>query len=123
MTLWPSEEPRRVRDVVVRIGTDNQTIELFARHLRRAGARLEVEHECRMRNEGPVAATVRAAHVGRLMYPGIQVMTEVTFAVEAQMAIGAVGMHVAIVTLELRVTTKYLAALPAGVVVLVCVLP
>jgi len=57
------------------------------------------------------------------MYPRIQVVTEVTFALEAPMAIGAVGVHVAIVTLELRVTTEYLAARPAGVVVLACVLP
>jgi len=48
MTLRASDQPRGIRDVVVRISTDDETIELFARHVRRAGARLEVEHECRM---------------------------------------------------------------------------
>jgi len=38
MTLWSSEQPRAVRNVVVRIGTDDETIELLARHVRRAGA-------------------------------------------------------------------------------------
>jgi len=123
MTLWPSEQPRGVRDVVVRIGTDDETIELLASHVRRAGARFEVENERRVRNEASVAAAARAAHVGRLMYLGIQVVTEVTFTLEAPFAISAVGVHIAIVALELRVVIEYLSARLAGVVVLVCVLP
>jgi len=108
MTLRPSDQSRRVRDVVVRIGTDDETIELFARHVRRAGIRLEVEQESRVRNEGLVAAAAGAAHVGRLVYLGIHVMTEVRFALEVPFAIGAVGVDVTIVALELRVTTEYL---------------
>jgi len=78
------------------------------------------------------------------MYFGIQVMAEIVFVLEAPFAIGAVGVHITIVALELRVTTEYLyvsqqcvaegyicsvetatdlAARLAGVVVLVCVLP
>jgi len=123
MTLRPSDQPRGVRNVVFLVGTDNQTIELLACHVRRAGARLEVEHERRGRNEGPLAAAAGTPHVGRLMYFGIQVMPKVTFVLETPFAIGAVGMLVAIVTLELRVTTEYLMALLAGVMVLVCALP
>jgi len=78
--LKPSEEPRGVRDLVVRIGRDNETTELLVHH----------------------------AHVGQLMYPGIQVVAEITLALEAPFAIGAVGVHVAIVAPELRVNTEYL---------------
>jgi len=42
------------------------------------------------------------------MYPGIQVMTEIILALEAPFAIGAVGVHITIVALKLRVTIKYL---------------
>ena len=34
----PSEQPCRVRDVVVRIDANNEAVELFAGHARRAGA-------------------------------------------------------------------------------------
>jgi len=67
-----------------------------------------VEHERRVRNEGPVATAAGATHVGWLMYLGIQVITEITLALEAPFAIGAVGVHIAIVALELQVTAKYL---------------
>jgi len=123
MTLRPGEQPPAVRDVVFLIGTDDETIKVLARHVRRAGARLEMVHECCVRNEGPAAAAAGAAHLGWLVYLGIQVMAEVTLVLEAPFAIGAVGVHVAIVALELQVTTEYLAALPTGVVVLVCMFP
>ena len=42
------------------------------------------------------------------MHLGIQVMTEIVFALKAPFAIGAVGVHIAIVALELQVTAKYL---------------
>jgi len=74
-------------------------------------------------NEGPVAAAAGAAHVGWLMYLRIQVLTEITLALEVPFANGAVGVHVVIMALELRVTIEHLAAQPAGVVVLVCVPP
>jgi len=38
MTLWPNEQLPGVRNVVVPIGTNDETIELLARHVRRAGA-------------------------------------------------------------------------------------
>ena len=45
------EQPVRVGDVVVRIGADDETVELLAGHAGRTGARLKVEKERGVRDE------------------------------------------------------------------------
>jgi hypothetical protein len=37
-TQWPREQSRAVRDIVICVGTDDEAIELIARHARRASA-------------------------------------------------------------------------------------
>jgi len=65
----PREQAVRIGDVVVRVGADNETVELLAGHAGRARARLEVEDERGVRDEGLVAAAAWAAHVSRSMEP------------------------------------------------------
>jgi len=65
----PREQAVRIRDVVVRVGADDETVELLAGHAGRARARLEVENERGVRDEGLVAAAAGAAHVSRSMKP------------------------------------------------------
>jgi hypothetical protein len=103
-----SEQVRRVRDVIIRVSTDEEPVELFARHAGRAGARLEVEHECGMRDEGPVAVAAGAAYVGRSMQLRVEVLMEVALALEGPLTVGAVGVYVAIVFLELCVGIEWL---------------
>jgi len=65
----PREQAVRVGDVVVRVGADDETVELLAGHAGRTGARLEMENECTVRDERFVAAEAGAAHVSRSMQP------------------------------------------------------
>jgi len=65
----PREQAIRVGDVVVRVGADDETVELLAGHAGRARARLEVENERGVRDEGLVATATWAAHVSRSMKP------------------------------------------------------
>ena len=102
------EQTRRVRDVVVRVGANDELVELCARHAGRAGARLEVERERGMQDEGPVAAAAGAAYVGRSMQLRVEVLEEVALALEELHAVCAVGVHVAIVFLELCVGIEWL---------------
>lgn len=81
---------------------------MFARHARWAGARLEVERKRGGRDERFVAAAARTVVFGRLVELGIQVVTEVALVLEAPFAVGAVGVHVAIVLLELPVVVEIL---------------
>jgi hypothetical protein len=81
---------------------------LFARHAGRAGARLEVEHKRGMRHEGPVAVAAGAADVGRSMQPRVEVVAEVALALEGPLTVGAVGVYVAVVFLELCVRVEWL---------------
>ena len=90
-----SEQAGGVGDVVVRVGADDETIELFAYHTGQAGVRLGMEYESNVRDEGLVAAAARTTHVGRLMHPQVEVMAEVGLALEGPLAVGAVGFHVA----------------------------
>ena len=69
--------------------------------MRRAGARLEVERKCGGRDERFTTAAAGTAVYGRLVELGIQVVTEVALILEAPFAVGAVGVHVAIVFSEL----------------------
>jgi len=65
----PREQPVRVGDVIVRVGAYDETVELLTGHAGRARARLEVENERGVRDEGLVAAAAGAAHVSRSMKP------------------------------------------------------
>jgi hypothetical protein len=58
-----------VSDVVVRVGADDETVELLAGHAGWTGTRLKVENKHGVRNEGLVAAATEAAHIGRSMQP------------------------------------------------------
>jgi len=102
------EQARRVRDVVIRVSADDELVELFARHAGRAGARFEVEQKRGMRDEGFVAVAARAAYVGRSMQPRVEVLAEVALALEGPLTVGAVGVYVAIVFLELCVGIEWL---------------
>lgn len=95
-------------DVVICVNTDDEPIQLFARHARRAGARLEVVRKCGGRDERLDTAAAGTAVFGRLVELGIQVMTEVALALEVPFAAGAVGVHVAVVFLELCVLVEIL---------------
>jgi hypothetical protein len=69
---------------------DDETIELFACHARGASAGLEVECEGGRRDKGPVTTLARTVHFGRLVDPGIQVLTEVVLVLEMAIAVSAV---------------------------------
>lgn len=94
--------------MVTCVGADDETIEPFARHVRRTRARLEVERKCGGRDERFVTAEAGTVAIGRLVELGIQVVTEVALILEAPFALGAVGVYVAIVFLELFVVVKIL---------------
>ena len=64
----PREQAVWVGDVVVRVGADDETVELLAGHAGRTCARLKVENERGVRDERFVAAAAGAAHVGRSMH-------------------------------------------------------
>ena len=102
------EQARRVRDVVVRVGADDEAVELFARHAGRTGSRLEVEEECGVRDERLGAATARAAHVGGPMHLRVEVVPEVGLVLEGPLTVGAVSVHIAIVCLQLCVGIEWL---------------
>ena len=72
-------------DVVVRVSADDEAVEPFARHAGRTGARLEVEYESGVRDEGFVATAAWATHVGQLMHPRVEVVAEVGLALEERM--------------------------------------
>jgi len=116
-TKGTSEEARRVRDVVVRICTDDEAVELLASHAGRAGARLEMEHERGVRDEDPVAAAAGAAYVGRPMDLRVKMLVEAGFALEGPLTVGTIVMIVAIVFLELCVGVEWLFVFPAGNVI------
>ena len=59
-------------------------------HARGAGARLEVECEGGGGDKGSVTAAAGTAHVGRLVDPGIQVVTEIVLVLEMAVAVPAV---------------------------------
>ena len=67
-----------------------------------------MEHKRGVRYEGPVAAVARAAYVGRPMLLRVEVVTEVTLALEGPLTLGAVGVYVAIVCLELCIGVEWL---------------
>jgi hypothetical protein len=69
---------------------DDDAIELFARHTRGAGARLEMEREIRGRDEGSVTSAAGTADVGRLVESGVHVAAEVALALEMAIAFPAV---------------------------------
>ena len=50
-SLWPSDQPRGVRDNVLPVHLHDSAVEHRARHTRRAGARLKVERERRGRDK------------------------------------------------------------------------
>ena len=104
----PGEQAGRVGDVVVRVGADDETVELLAGHAGRARARLEVENERGVRDEGLGAAAAGAAHVGRSMNPRVEVVAEVGLALEGTAAVCAIDVHVAIVRLEFLVGPEWL---------------
>jgi hypothetical protein len=63
----PTNQPVGVRYSTVSVRSHNAAIELFARHARRAGARLEAEHEGCNGDKRPNAAVCRAHDVARLV--------------------------------------------------------
>jgi hypothetical protein len=69
---------------------DDQPIQLFACHVRQAGARLEVVRKYGGRDEGLDTAAAGTAVFGRLVELGIQVVTEVALALEVPFAVRAV---------------------------------
>ena len=64
--------------------------------------------KCSGRDKRFVAATAGTAVYGRFVVLGIQVVTDVALALEAPFAVGAIGVHVAIVFLELCVVIEIL---------------
>jgi hypothetical protein len=68
-TQWSSEQSRAVRDVVICVGTDDEAIELFARHARRTSARLEMERKCRGGYKIFRTAAAGTVVYGRLVEP------------------------------------------------------
>ena len=84
---------------------DNEAIKLIARHARGAGVRLEVGREGRRGDEGFIASGAGTAHVGRLVGPGVYVVTEIALALEMPIARLAVIVH----------TTVYVVLLPCVV--------
>ena len=90
-----SKQAGGVSDVVVCVGADDDAVELFPRHERRTGARLEMEYESSVRDEGLVAAAAGATHVGRLVHLRVEVVAEVGLALEGTLAVGSVRLHVA----------------------------
>jgi hypothetical protein len=113
---WTQEQARGVRDVVVRVGADDEPVELFACHEGFACARFEVGHQCGMRDEGPVAATAWAPCVGRSELR-VEVVAAVVLTLEGPPAVGAVGVPIRIVFLELCVAPECLHVAAAGSVV------
>jgi hypothetical protein len=97
-----------VRDVVVRICADDEAVELLARHAGWAGARLEVEHERGVRDEGAAAAAAWAKHGGRSKHLRVEVVAGVGLVLEGSLAVGAIDVCVAVVGLEFGVAFKYL---------------
>ena len=89
-----SQQAGGVGDVIVRVGADDEAVEPFARHAGRTGARLEMEYESGVRDEGLIAAAAGATHVGRLMHLRIEVVAEVGLALEGTLAVGAVELRV-----------------------------
>jgi hypothetical protein len=67
-----------------------------------------VERKCGGGDEIFVTATAGTVVYGRLVELGIQVVTEVALILEAPFAVGAVGVHVAIVFLELFIVVEIL---------------
>jgi hypothetical protein len=67
-----------------------------------------VQGKCGERDERFATAAAGTGVFGRLVELGIQVVTEVALALEAPFAVGAVGVHVAIVFLELGVVVEIL---------------
>ena len=91
----PSKQAGRVSDVVICVGADDDVVELFPRHERRTRARLEMEYESSVRDEGLVAAAAGATHVGRLVHLRVEVVAGVGLALEGTLAVGSVRLHVA----------------------------
>ena len=88
-----------------------EAIELSACHTRRAKARLEVECESGGGDKGSVTASAGTAHVGRLVGPGIQVLTKVVIALEKAIAVSAIMVLGALsVVLLTRVRASEVAA-------------
>ena len=101
-----AEHALGVRDVVVRVCAEDDVVEMYARHAGRAGARLEVAHERAVRKEGAVAGAVWAAHGGGLLMLRAQVVEQVVLVLEGPLAVGAVGVLVAVMFLELIVVVE-----------------
>ena len=59
----------------------------------RIGARLEMEYESGVRDEGLVAAATRATYVGELMHLRVDVVAEIVLALEGTLTVDAVGLH------------------------------
>jgi hypothetical protein len=67
-----------------------------------------VERKCGGRDERFVTAAAGTVVFGGLVELGIKVVTEVALILEAPFAVGAVGVHVAVVALELFVVFEIL---------------
>jgi len=100
------EQAVGVRDVVVRVGADDEAVEPLARHAGRTGSRLEMEDERGGRDERLGAAAAGAAHVGGPMQLRVEVVPEVGLVLEGPLAVRAVGVFLAVVFLELLVVVE-----------------
>lgn len=93
-------EPRRIRDDIVRVVTRDKAIDLRASEARRARARLEVQRERGNGDELSVAARVDAGNVGLLMDGGPLVSAQVAFALVDALAFDAIPVLLASVFVE-----------------------
>jgi len=117
------DQPLRIRNIVARVLTDDEAVELVARHARWTGTRLDVEYERAVRHERFFAAVPGAAYSGRLVVFRAQVVSEVGGVREASVAFGTEVVLVAIVFLEFLIVVEHLVTPAAGVMVLLCVVP
>jgi hypothetical protein len=91
-TRGGSEKSGGIRDIVIRVSADDETIELFACHARRASSRFEVECEVGGGDEGFITAAAGTAHVGGLVDSGIHMIAEVVLVLEMLIAVPAIMM-------------------------------
>lgn len=76
---------------------------MLACHARGASARLEVECEGGGGDKGSITASAGTAHVGRLVGPGVQVLTEIVLILEMAIAVSAV---MVVGTLSVMILTR-----------------
>lgn len=102
----PADEPVGVRDNAVSVRPHDSAVHIIACHARRAGSRLEVEHEGRNGYKRLVAAASGARDGARTVLLGVQVLLEVVLIEKTPAARGAEVVHLVVVFFEFRVAVK-----------------